>query len=101
MIVEVPRCGERDTNFRIKIINNQTNEACVTGYTDSADVQDGNEFYSLKNDRLGNCTSIESVAGEGPEKLRVIMEAFWENHTYIICYLRQYGHKRLFQVIKD
>ena len=88
MIVEVPRCGERDTNFRIKIINNQTNEACVTGYTDFADAQDGNEFYSLKNDRLGNCTSIESVAGEGPEKLRVVMEAFWTKpyvHDFATC----------------
>ena len=79
MIVEVPRCGEEDINFRIKIYNDQTNEECVTGYTDFADAQDGTHFYSLKDDRLGNCTSIEFFAGEGPngttEKLRVTMEA--------------------------
>ena len=90
MIVEVPRCGEFDTNLRIKIINKQTNEGCVTGYTDFADAQDGNAFYSLKDERLGNCTSIEFVAGEGPngitEKLRVTMEAQKVDiHDFRIC----------------
>ena len=91
MIVEVPRCGEFDTNFRFKIVNKQTNEGCVTGYTDFADAQDGNAIYSLKDDRIGNCTSTEFLAGEGPngitEKLRVTMEASKLDilHHFHIC----------------